>query len=90
MEVLRTPDAAFDGLVDWPYPPAYYTSTLFGADVRIAFYDLCGGRHADAAETVSALAAPCHTSITSLVPGQLGYPEPGSPPLPPSTPPLAR
>ena len=58
MEVLRTPDAAFDGLVDWPYPPAYYTSTLFGADVRIAFYDLCGGRHADAAETVSALAAP--------------------------------
>ena len=40
MQVLRTPDAAFDNLPGWGWEPSYFTSTLFGAEVRIAFYDL--------------------------------------------------
>ena len=40
MEVLRTPDAAFADLPGWQYEPLYFTSSLFGAQVRIAYYDL--------------------------------------------------
>eukprot|EP01050_Picozoa_sp_SAG11_P029740 SAG11_NODE_8495_length_1009_cov_1.289011_1_plen_181_part_00 len=51
MEVLRTPDAAFEGLPGWKHVPSYYTSTLFGSAVRIAYYDL-GARPEKANETL--------------------------------------
>ena len=40
MSVLRTPDARFDNLPLWDYEPQYFTSTLYGLEVRIAYYDL--------------------------------------------------
>ncbi len=40
MSVLRTPDACFDNLPLWDYEPQYFTSTLYGLEVRIAYYDL--------------------------------------------------
>ena len=40
MSVLRTPDACFDNLPLWNYEPQYFTSTLYGLEVRIAYYDL--------------------------------------------------
>ena len=39
MRILRTPDKYFVDLPDWPYDPHYFTSTLFGLEVRIAYYD---------------------------------------------------
>ena len=47
--VLRTPDACFENLPLWDYEPEYFTSRLYGLDVRIAYYDL-GER--DAKETI--------------------------------------
>jgi haloalkane dehalogenase len=38
--VLRTPDACFDNLPLWDYEPQYFTSKLYGLDVRMAYYDL--------------------------------------------------
>ncbi|MEM7133016.1 MAG: haloalkane dehalogenase [Chloroflexota bacterium] len=38
--VLRTPDACFQNLPLWDYEPQYFTSTLYGMTVRIAYYDL--------------------------------------------------
>jgi len=49
MSVLRTPDACFDDLPLWDYEPRYFTSTLYGLEVRIANYGL-GERGAE--ETV--------------------------------------
>ena len=49
MPVLRTPDACFDHLPLWDYEPSYFTSRLYGMDVRMAYYDL-GKR--DAVETI--------------------------------------
>ncbi len=40
MSVLHTPDACFDNLPLWDYEPQYFTSTLYGLEVRIAYYDL--------------------------------------------------
>ena len=40
MSVLRTPEACFDNLPLWNYEPQYFTSTLYGLKVRIAYYDL--------------------------------------------------
>ena len=40
MSVLRTPDACFDNLPLWNYEPQYFTSRLYGLEVRIAYYDL--------------------------------------------------
>ena len=40
MSVLRTPDVCFDNLPLWDYEPQYFTSTLYGLEVRIAYYDL--------------------------------------------------
>ena len=40
MSVLRTPDACFDNLPLWEHEPKYFTSTLYGLEVRIAYYDL--------------------------------------------------
>jgi haloalkane dehalogenase len=40
MSVLQTPDACFDNLPLWDYEPQYFTSTLYGLEVRIAYYDL--------------------------------------------------
>ena len=35
MTVLATPDELFEKVVGWPWgPPSYYTSRLFGVDVR--------------------------------------------------------
>ena len=39
-EVLRTPDACFENLPLWEYEPKYFTSRLYGLDVRMAYYDL--------------------------------------------------
>ena len=47
--VLRTPDACFENLPLWDYEPEYFTSRLYGLDVRIAYYDL-GDK--DAKETI--------------------------------------
>lgn len=47
--VLRTPDDRFDGLLLWDYEPSYSTSTLYGLEVRMAYYDLGS---ADAEETI--------------------------------------
>ncbi|MEM7536386.1 MAG: haloalkane dehalogenase [Chloroflexota bacterium] len=47
--VLRTPDECFDDLPLWNYEPQYFTSTLYGMDVRIAYYDL---GNPDAEETL--------------------------------------
>jgi haloalkane dehalogenase len=44
--VLRTPDTHFDDLPLWDYEPSYFTSRLYGLEVRMAFYDL-GPRDAD-------------------------------------------
>ncbi len=44
MTVLRTPAARFENLPGWPYQPKYFTSTLYGVEVRIAYYDI--GPHA--------------------------------------------
>jgi haloalkane dehalogenase len=44
--VLRTPDACFDNLPLWDYEPQYFKSTLYGLEVRIAYYDL-GEKDAD-------------------------------------------
>ena len=38
--VLRTPDACFENLPLWDYESEYFTSRLYGLDVRIAYYDL--------------------------------------------------
>lgn len=41
--VLRTPDACFDGLKDFPYHPSYFMTHLFcssGVCIRMAYYDL--------------------------------------------------
>ena len=40
MPVLRTPDECFDNLPLWDYEPSYFTSKLYGMDVRLAYYDL--------------------------------------------------
>ena len=40
MSVLHTPDACFDNLPLWDYEPQYFTSMLYGLEVRIAYYDL--------------------------------------------------
>jgi haloalkane dehalogenase len=40
ISVLRTPDACFDNLPMWDYEPQYFTSRLYGLDVRMAYYDL--------------------------------------------------
>ena len=40
MSVPRTPEACFDNLPLWNYEPQYFTSTLYGLKVRIAYYDL--------------------------------------------------
>jgi haloalkane dehalogenase len=40
MTVLRTPAAHFENLPGWPYQPEYFTSTLYGMEVRIAYYDI--------------------------------------------------
>ena len=47
--VLRTPDGCFDNLPLWDVEPHYFTSTLFGLEVRIAYYDLC---EKEAGETI--------------------------------------
>ena len=47
--VLRTPDTCFDNLPLWDYEPQYFTSTLYGMAVRMAYYDL-GTK--DAEETI--------------------------------------
>ena len=40
MTVLKTPDELFEKVVGWPWgPPSYYTSRLFGVDVRMAYWD---------------------------------------------------
>ena len=39
MRILRTPDTHFVDLPDWAYKPQYFTSNLFGLEVRIAYYD---------------------------------------------------
>lgn len=49
MSILRTPDICFDNLPLWEYEPHYFTSTLYGMKVRIAYYDL-GDK--DAEETI--------------------------------------
>jgi haloalkane dehalogenase len=38
--VLRIPDACFNNLPLWDYEPQYFTSMLYGLEVRIAYYDL--------------------------------------------------
>ena len=39
--VLRTPDSAFVNISGWDWgSPHYFTSTLFGASIRIAYWDL--------------------------------------------------
>ena len=38
--MLRTPDSCFDNLPLWDQEPKYFTSTLYGLAVRIAYYDL--------------------------------------------------
>ena len=38
--MLRTPDSCFDNLPLWDHEPKYFTSTLYGLAVRIAYYDL--------------------------------------------------
>ena len=48
-DVLRTPDDCFKDLPEWPYEPQYFTSRLFGLNVRMAYYAL---GPADAKETV--------------------------------------
>lgn len=41
MRVLRTAEAAFAAtLRDFPYPPSYFTSRIFDAEIRIAYYDV--------------------------------------------------
>jgi haloalkane dehalogenase len=40
MAVLRTPDDYFDNLPLWDYEPHYFTSRLYGLDVRMAYYDI--------------------------------------------------
>ena len=40
MEVLRTPDARFEGLADWPFAPRYLTvKDADGTDLRIHYVD---------------------------------------------------
>lgn len=40
MEVLRTPDARFEGLPDWPYAPRYaHVMDADGADLRLHYVD---------------------------------------------------
>eukprot|EP00658_Telonema_sp_P-2_P011004 TRINITY_DN14187_c0_g1_i1.p1 TRINITY_DN14187_c0_g1~~TRINITY_DN14187_c0_g1_i1.p1 ORF type:complete len:337 (+),score=52.00 TRINITY_DN14187_c0_g1_i1:141-1151(+) len=41
MRILRTPDSAFDQLPGWEWgEPSYFVSRLFGAEVRMAYWDL--------------------------------------------------
>ena len=44
--VLRTPDSYFSALPLWDYEPQYFTSRLYGLDVRMAYYDL-GNKESD-------------------------------------------
>lgn len=40
MQILRTPDACFEGLVDWPYPPHYVDiNAADGTQLRLAYVD---------------------------------------------------
>lgn len=40
MQVLRTPDARFEGLADWPFPPQYLTLTdADGTQLRLHYVD---------------------------------------------------
>ena len=46
MEVLRTPDSAFQQLPGWHWgAPEYFVSRLFGAEIRMAYWVL-GPSHA--------------------------------------------
>ena len=38
--VVRTSESRFEGLADWAHKPSYFTSSLFGLHVRMAYYDL--------------------------------------------------
>lgn len=39
VDVRRTPDERFEGLLDWPYAPAYVPATVDGTDLRLARAD---------------------------------------------------
>jgi len=40
MQILRTPDACFEGLVDWAYPPHYVDiNAADGTQLRLAYVD---------------------------------------------------
>lgn len=49
LTILRTPEANFHNLKDWPYDVTYFESRLYGLEIGIAYYDL-GDEEAD--ETV--------------------------------------